>query len=119
MISVIVNLAGIALIIFIIWWFIIKKPKPKRVVNNTVDILVKDGVYEPSLIYAKAGNMLQIRFLREDETPCSEYVVFNDFDVSAKLPLHKHHEITLDLKKPGEFAFACQMGMYRGTLVVE
>lgn len=119
MTSLIVNAIGVVLIIFIIWWFIIKKPKPKNVVNNTVDIVVKDGVYEPSLIYAKLGKTLHIRFLREDETLCSEYVVFNDFDVSAKLPLHQYHSIALDLKQPGEYEFTCQMGMYRGKLIVE
>ena len=118
MTTLLFNLSGLLLIAFIVWWFFLAKPKAKKVVNDTIDIIVKDGIYSPALIEAKQGSMLHLRFIREDTTPCSEIVVFDDFDVSAELPVNTPYEITLNLKEKGEFDFTCQMQMYRGKLVV-
>ena len=114
-----VNLIGLALIGIIIWWFLITKPKAKQVMGNSIDIIVQDGVYEPSIIKAKKGQKLELCFLRKDETPCSEVVVFDALNVSAELPINQPHSITLQLDQTGEFDFTCQMGMYRGKLIVE
>lgn len=119
MITLITNLFGFLLIALIIWWFLIKKPKAITVKDDVIDILVRDGVYDPSIIKAQKGQTLNLRFLREDETPCSEYVIFDTLNISAKLPIHKPKTITLKLKQSGQFDFTCQMGMYRGQLIVE
>ena len=75
MTTLIVNLIGLILIGLIIWWFIFSKPKATRIKGNTIDIKVHDGIYEPSVIKAKKGQSLHLRFLREDESPCSEVVI--------------------------------------------
>jgi plastocyanin domain-containing protein len=46
-------------------------------------------------------------------------VVFPDFDKSAKLPTGETVPIELLPQEAGEFEFSCQMGMFRGRLVVE
>jgi plastocyanin domain-containing protein len=116
--ALVFNSIGILLIIFIVWWFLVKKPKAKNVENGSVEVLIKDGVYQPASIHAKAGKELTINFLRKDESPCSEYVIFDDFNISAKLPLNEPHAITLKPEKPGKYPFTCQMKMYRGELIV-
>lgn len=122
MMVVLINVVGIGLIGLIIWWFLIAKPHAKRVsdnAENSIDIIVQNGVYDPALVRAKVGQILQLRFLRKDKSPCSEIVIFDKFNISAKLPLNKYYIVNLILSEPGEFEFTCQMSMYRGKLIVE
>ena len=46
-------------------------------------------------------------------------VLFGDFGKSAKLPTGETVRVELLPEQPGEYEFACQMGMLRGKLVVE
>ena len=116
--EILINIVGILLILFIIWWFwIYKQQSEARAQGSVLDIIVDAGVYEPSVIRTKAGEKLTLRFIRKDSNPCSEKVLFNDLDVSADLPIDTPHELTFTPEEKGEFA--CQMGMYRGKLIVE
>lgn len=82
------------------------------------DIVVKAG-YTPDVIVVKAGKPVRLRFTRQETSPCSEMVVFGDFGKSATLPPGQPVVIELTPDKPGEYDFACQMGMLRGKLIVE
>ena len=118
--GIIVNLIGLLLVAFIVWWFwLFKKKSSVSTEGGVVDIIVDSGVYEPSVIHAKAGEELTLRFIRKDSNPCSEKVLFNDLDVSADLPIGTPYPLTFTPEQKGEFEFACQMGMYRGKLIVE
>ena len=118
--DIIVNIIGICLILFIVWWFwIYKKQSEAQAQGSAVDIIVDAGVYEPAVIRAKSGEEVTLRFIRKDSNPCSEKVLFNDLDVSADLPIGTPYELTFTPAEKGEFEFACQMGMYRGKLIVE
>lgn len=120
MIGILVNLTGVLIILFIVWWFwLYKKQSEATIEGSSIDIIVDSGVYEPSVIHAKAGQEITLRFLRKDTSPCSEKVLFNDIDVSADLPIGKPYELTFTPAKRGEFEFTCQMAMYRGKLIVE
>lgn len=114
--TMIINIAGIALIGLIVWWFWLSKPKVLRV-EKVVDVLVDAGTYTPSRIEVPAGEKVTLRFLRKDPSPCAEKVIFDDFGISADLHVDQVREIELTPDKPGEYAFACQMQMYRGSLV--
>ena len=46
-------------------------------------------------------------------------VLFPDFDKSARLPTGETVAVEFVPPEPGEYEFACQMGMFRGTLIVE
>ena len=119
---VLVNIVGVLLIVAIIWWFWLGPKHSAVKVVSTVDklqILVKDGVYEPDHIRLPAGRAATLHFRREDPNPCSEWVLFPDLEVSAELALHKDTPVNLPAAKPGEYPFTCQMQMYRGTLVLE
>ncbi len=119
MLTIIVNLSGLVLIGLIIWWFLIKKHQATDISGDRIEIKVHDGIYEPAVIKAKAGQTLHLDFLRQDKSPCSAIVVFKDLDISAELPIDKIHEIKIKVDTPGEYEFTCQMGMYRGKLIVE
>ena len=114
-----VNLIGTILIFLIIWWFIILKPKAAQIKGDTIDIKVHDGVYTPSVIKAAKGQTLHLRFIREDDTPCSEIVIFERLDINAQLPIGKAYDLKMKIDNAGEYDFTCQMGMYRGKLIIE
>lgn len=115
-----INLAGLALIGFIIWWFWLYRPAAAVVAaNDIVEVHVKDGVYDPDRISAQVGQKLRLRFIRQDATPCAEYVVFEAFAMQKRLPLDEPVEFSITPDKAGEFPFTCQMQMYRGVLIVK
>jgi plastocyanin domain-containing protein len=119
MMTIVINIVGVLLIGLIVWWFILVKPKAIKVLNNKINIKVHDGIYDPSVIEAKVGETILLSFLREDKSPCAEVVIFEKLDISSMLPLNKQREITLTINTPGEYDFTCQMGMYRGKLIVK
>ena len=116
---VIVNLIGIGLMLAIISWFWLMTPKQKKVsALEQVTIIVEHGIYTPNRVQVKKNQPLQLTFIRKDQTPCAEVVVFESLGISAQLPLDEPHSIDLDTKQIGEFEFTCQMGMYRGKVIV-
>jgi plastocyanin domain-containing protein len=80
-------------------------------------ILVK-GAYIPDTIVAERGKPIRLTFVREESTACSETVVFGALGLTAHLPEGERIAVELEPAEPGEYGFACEMGMYRGTLVV-
>ncbi|AMX03339.1 cupredoxin domain-containing protein [Microbulbifer thermotolerans] len=118
--SLLVNLSGLALIAAIVWWFQLLKRSPAadKAAEAAALIVVRDGIYEPGCIRVAAGRETELRFLREDPSPCAEYVVFADLDISAQLAVGRETAVSLPPLTAGEYEFTCQMRMYRGTLVV-
>jgi len=122
-VQIFITLGGIALSLFIAWFFWLA-PKGQTRVNagaggvQDVAITVKGG-YTPDIIVVKAGQPLRMRFTRQESSTCSEMVLFPDFSQSAKLPEGQEVTVEFTPDKPGEYGFQCQMGMLRGKLIVE
>jgi plastocyanin domain-containing protein len=120
MIALLVNTIGIFLIGLIVWWFWINKSRAASTkIDNIIEIKVKDGIYQPANIEAEINHPITLRFIREDASPCAEIVVFASLNISKQLPLKEPVDIYLNIKKPGEYEFTCQMGMYRGKLTLK
>jgi plastocyanin domain-containing protein len=118
--TLLVNAFGVLLILFIIWWFWLSSTRATDVSRQgLIEIVVDNGVYTPPRIEIPAGQTVTLRFVRQDASPCAEQVIFQDLPVSATLPVGKPHDIRLSVDEPGEYEFTCQMGMYRGKLVVK
>jgi len=117
---ILVNMVGLLLVGFIIWWFWLYKPVPgvAAAPGQIIEVRVKDGVYEPAVIEAVAGKGISLKFIRVDETSCAGQVVFPELGIQKELPLGKPVVIRLVPERAGEFIFQCQMGMYKGTLRV-
>jgi plastocyanin domain-containing protein len=116
-----VNLAGLGSIAWIVWYFWLQSAEgvSAAVVDGLqeVSITVKGG-YDPDLILVKAGRPVRLNFTREESSLCSEMVVFDGIDRTARLPLGETVAVDFTPDAPGEIPFQCQMGMARGKIVV-
>jgi len=116
-----INLLGLALIAFIVWWFWLYKSNASvaSTENGKITVLVENGVYNPAKVKISANTPTEIIFIRKDASPCASTVVFGDLEISAELPQDKPKSVLLPALSAGEYAFTCQMQMYRGALIVE
>ena len=119
----IITASGLALVTFIVWFFWLKRSAGFRATETSggyqeAMILVKGG-YTPDTIIVRSGRPVRLNFRREETASCSDTVIFDDFQKSAKLPTGQTVAVELLPKEPGEFGFACPMGMFRGRLIVE
>ncbi len=119
---VFVNVAGAAVVVFIVWFFLL----PRRVeeasasagaAGQDVDVVVKGG-YSPEIVRARPGIPLRIHFRREETSACSEEVVFPDFGVRRHLPAFETTTVELPASPAGSYRFACGMDMMHGRVVV-
>ena len=79
---------------------------------------VSGAGYEPSRIEVERGRPVKVAFYRKDAKNCAGEVVFPSLNVRKKLPVGKTTIVEITPKDSGELAFACGMGMLRGTLVI-
>lgn len=118
-----VFVGGICLIALIVWFFWLKRSKGVRAGETSkghqeIMVLVKGG-YTPDTIIVQRGRPVRLNFRREETASCSEKVIFPDFDRSADLPTGETVPVEFKPEEPGEYEFACAMGMFRGRLIVE
>ncbi len=114
-----INLLGVLLIGLIIWWFWLFKEKELTMTDGEIQIVVKDGVYEPARIKIPKDQPVTLQFLRKDASPCAGTLLFPDLELSTELPVNSFSAIVLPGLKKGEYPFHCQMQMYKGCLIVE
>lgn len=120
---VLVDVVGLGLIGFIVWFFWLVRAKGVRAVVSSGGyqeqmVLVKGG-YTPDVIVVEAGKPVRLNFVRQESASCSEMVLFPAFNKSATLPEGQTVPVEFLPKDRGEFEFSCQMGMFRGKLIVE
>lgn len=120
---VLVDVVGLGLIGFIVWFFWLVRAKGVRAAVSSGGyqeqmVLVKGG-YTPDVIVVEAGKPVRLNFVRQESASCSEMVLFPAFNKSAALPEGQTVPVEFLPKDRGEFEFSCQMGMFRGKLIVE
>jgi plastocyanin domain-containing protein len=120
---IIVDVVGLGLIGFIVWFFWLVKQKGVKAALTSSGyqeqmVLVKGG-YTPDVIVIERGKPVRLNFVRQESASCSEMVLLPAFNKSAKLPEGETVPIEFLPKEAGEYEFACQMGMFRGKLIVE
>ncbi len=120
---VLVDGGGLALIAFIVWFFWLVKAKGVHAAATSGGfqeqmVLVKGG-YTPDVIVVEVGKPVRLNFVRQESASCSEMVLLPAFGKSAQLPEGQTVAVEFLPKERGEYEFACQMGMFRGKIVVE
>jgi plastocyanin domain-containing protein len=119
-VTLLINFIALTLIGLIVWWFWLNKPRLYSAkTKKLIEITVKDGIYQPAYIQLELNQPITLRFTRKDASPCAEMVIFHSLKISQQLLLNVPTDINLRLEKPGEYEFTCQMGMYRGKLMVK
>ena len=117
-----IDAVGLAAIAFTAWFFWFGRRKGVAAAMNSSGyqeamILVKGG-YSPDVIVVQAGKPVRLSFVRQESASCSEMVLIPDFGKSAHLPEGETVALEFLPREPGEHEFQCQMGMLRGTVVV-
>lgn len=119
---ILVNAGGVALIGLIVWYFWLSSGSATTAAVTVGGIqetrIVVKGGYSPDTIRVVAGRPVRLVFDRQEADPCSERVVFDAFGVSAELPTGTDVPVEFTPTEPGEYEFACQMGMLRGKVIV-
>lgn len=118
---VVVNLVGLALIGLIVWYFWLSKPQGSLAAVGAGGVqeafVVVKGGYSPDTVRVETGKPVKLVFNRQEADPCSEKVILDAFGVSADLPQGENVSLEFTPSEPGEYEFACQMGMLRGKVV--
>ncbi len=83
-----------------------------------IRVVVK-GEYSPNILRATVGERLRIHFDRQEDTQCTNEVVFEELNIRRKLPAFKTTTIEITPKESGEIHFSCGQGMVHGKLIVE
>ncbi len=78
-----------------------------------------DKGYTPNRVVVKAGQRVQLNFLRENPSNCLAKVLIPDFGIAADLPVNQLTSIEFTPEKPGEYGFSCGMNMFRGAISVQ
>jgi plastocyanin domain-containing protein len=120
---IVVDLVGLGLIGFIVWFFWLVKAKGVKAAMTSGGyqeqmVLVKGG-YTPDVIVVERGRPVRLNFVRQESASCSEMVLLPAFNKSANLPQGETVPVEFLPSEPGEYEFACQMGMFRGKIIVE
>ena len=121
--NIIVALIGIVLSVGVAWFFWGGKRRGVRAAMTSSGhqealILVKGG-YAPDTIIVDRGKPVRLNFRREETNGCSETVVLPDFRKSAHLPEGETVPVEFMPDAAGEYDFQCQMGMFRGKVIVQ
>jgi plastocyanin domain-containing protein len=67
----------------------------------------------------RAGVPARLTFVRTTDATCATEVVIPSLDIKRPLPLNQPVDIEFAPNKAGDVAFACGIGMFSGTLVVQ
>ena len=77
------------------------------------------GSYFPDILKARKGVPLRIRVYRDENSACTEELVFSDFGIRATLAAFDTTLVSFTPDRTGSFTFSCGMDMVHGTLLVE
>ncbi len=104
-------------------WLVAHRGGGARAVVGTDGVqqvaIVVRGHYQPATIVARRGVPLRLLFDRQEDDPCSDRVIFSDFQQERWLAPFATTPVQFIPTRSGEFLFTCTLGMYQGRLVVE
>jgi YHS domain-containing protein len=108
--TVFVDLAALAVIGVIVWYFFLSRRRDEAAAEPS-------GERQELTVRVK-GLPLRLHFKREETSPCSDEVVFPTFGVRRPLPAFETTAIDLPAPAPGTYPFSCGMDMMHGWIVV-
>ena len=85
---------------------------------DAIAIKVSKSGFEPARIELPAGKPIKLAFQRIDAENCVSKVVFKSLNMTRDLPVGKTVIVEFTPTESSEISFACEMGMYKGILVI-
>jgi plastocyanin domain-containing protein len=120
--EIVINGIGLGLIGLIVWYFWLYRREGIQIGETDglqeATINVKGG-YNPDVIVVKRDKPVRLHFNRQESSLCSEMVIFDYENISARLPEGQTVTVEFTPQKAGEIGFQCQMGMLRGKVIVQ
>lgn len=86
---------------------------------QTARVMVSEKGFEPARVSLRVGVPARLTFVRTSDATCATEVVIPSLNIKRSLPLNQPVDIEFNAEKAGDVAFACGMGMFSGTLVVQ
>ncbi len=83
-----------------------------------MEILVR-GRYIPDTVIVARGVPVRLLFNRQEDEPCSERVVFSEYQQERWLAPFATTAVQFIPTHAGELLFTCAQGMYQGRIVVK
>lgn len=80
--------------------------------------IVVDGEYQPAQVSVKAGQPVELTFVRKEKSGCGGVVQIPALKVKRTLQAGGKSTISFTPTKAGTLPFTCGMGMYQGKIVV-
>ena len=93
--------------------------RAKAAGDRQEQVVTVRGGYAPAVVTVAAGTPVRLVFDRQEESGCSEEVVFPSFGRRVFLPSFKRTPIDLPPMAPGRYEFTCGMSMLHGAIVAE
>jgi multidrug efflux pump subunit AcrA (membrane-fusion protein) len=86
---------------------------------QTARVMVSGKGFEPARVSLRAGVPARLTFVRITDATCATEVVIPSLKIKRTLPLNQAVDIDFTPEKADDVAFACGMGMFSGTIVVQ
>lgn len=94
-----------------------------KVAGSAVDaatINIERAGYNPNTIVVKAGSQVTLNLVNNDGGGCTQAFTIPRLGIQKIVPLGSSDTITFTAPgEPGELAFMCGMGMFRGKFIIE
>jgi len=84
--------------------------------GQVVVVEVRDGVFRPAVVEARAGEPLRLRIVVRDRAACPAQVAVPGLQASLPLPASGAGELSLPAARAGSYAIDCGEGLAKGTL---
>jgi plastocyanin domain-containing protein len=86
--------------------------------GGPVEMKVTRNGFEPALVRASKGKLLELVVTRTTDETCVTEIVIPEAGLNVPLPLGKPVKIAFTPQREGRLRFACAMGMFPGTIEV-
>ena len=122
--KLVVLLDGLALSVWILWYFFRARAPGTAAVASAAEggvqeaVITVKGGYDPSEVRVAAGRPVRLIFDRQETNPCSDELVIPEFRSHRALTPHQRTGVEFTPGTPGTFDFKCGMGMLHGKLIV-
>ena len=91
---------------------------PQNIVQAAT-ITISDKGYTPDVLTIKAGSQVKLHLTNSGGAGCTQTFTIPTLGIVQSVPLGTQSDITFTApSQPGQLAFMCSMGMYRGTMNV-